>query len=202
VTYINRKGQTYYLHQGSTKSGKPKYFFARRDTGDLVETVPQGYEIYENPNARAVLRKMQPQIITDEELAIVEAGLQRYSQLERFIVDVKKNTIVIYTPDQDIDLLADTLDLLPGTRAKVIAVVDTLLTYSPMLQFVLIGKAHRLFQARQLTVLRIYPPQQQFAERLNKIDDLETLRLLVQRAVTVDNIAEFEQALATLTTPE
>jgi hypothetical protein len=119
-----------------------------------VETVPQGFEIYENPNAQVFLRKIQPQLITNEEFAIVEAGMQRYCQLERFIVDVKKNAIVIYTPDQDADLLADTLDFLPGTRAaKVKAVVDTVLTYSPMLQFVLIEKVKRLFETRRYCFL-------------------------------------------------
>ena len=154
VTHTNRKGQTYYLHQGKTESGKFKYFFALRDTGDLVKAIPQGFEIHENPNAQVFLRKIPPRIITDEELAVVKAGMQRYCQLERFIVDVKKNAIVIYTPDQDVGLLTDTLDFLPGTRvAKVKAVVDTVLTYSPMLQFVLIDKAKRLFETRRFCFL-------------------------------------------------
>ena len=42
VTYTNRKGKTYYLHQGTTTKGNPKYFFALRDEGNLVETIPPG----------------------------------------------------------------------------------------------------------------------------------------------------------------
>jgi hypothetical protein len=30
VQHVNRKGQTYYLHQGQTKSGKPKYYFSMK----------------------------------------------------------------------------------------------------------------------------------------------------------------------------
>lgn len=82
VTHTNRKGQTYCLHQGITKSGKPKYFFALRDQGNLVETVPQGYEIYENPNSQVFPRKIRPQIITYEEIASVKAGMRQYSRLE------------------------------------------------------------------------------------------------------------------------
>lgn len=51
VTHTNRRGKIYYLHQGTTKAGNPKYFFALRDEGNLVDTVPPGYDIYENPNA-------------------------------------------------------------------------------------------------------------------------------------------------------
>src|SRR5690606_28020471 len=96
VTHTNRKGKTYYLHQGTTKTGKPKYFFALRDEGDLVDTVPPGYEIYENPNGQVFLRRIRPQLITYEEVATVEAGMRQYSRLENFIVDVKKNTILVY----------------------------------------------------------------------------------------------------------
>lgn len=148
VTHTNRRGKIYYLHQGTTKTGNPKYFFALRDEGNLVDAVPPGYEIYENPNAQVFLRKTRPQIITNEEVAIVSAGMEKFCHLERFIIDVKKNAIIIYTPDQDVDLLADTLDFLPDTKStRVKAVMETVLSYSPMLQFVLTDKKQRLFEA-------------------------------------------------------
>jgi hypothetical protein len=154
VTHTNRKGKTYYLHQGMTKKGNPNYFFALRDEGDLVETIPPGYEIYENPNAQVFLRRKRAPIITDEELATVKAGMQQYCRLERFIIDVKKNAIIIYTPDQDVDLLVDTLDSLrkPGGRSAK-AVVEKFLTYSPMLQFVLVDKEQRLFETQRYNFL-------------------------------------------------
>ena len=51
ITHTNAKGQTYYLHQGTTKTGKLKYHFSMQSEGTLVETIPAGFEIYENPNA-------------------------------------------------------------------------------------------------------------------------------------------------------
>jgi hypothetical protein len=154
VTHTNRKGKTYYLHQGTTKTGKPKYFFALRDEGDLVATIPPGYEIYENPNGQVFLRKVRPQLITDEEVAIVEAGMRQHCRLEHYIVDVKKDTILIYTADQDIDLLAETFEVFPGVqveRAK--AALQSVLSYSPMLQFVLVDEEKRLFEARRYCFL-------------------------------------------------
>ena len=154
ITYTNRKGKTYHLHRGKTKLGNPKYFFALRDEGDLVEAIPTGYEVYENPNSQVFLRRIQSQVITDDEMAVVEAGMRQYSRLERFIVDIKKNAIVIYTPDQDVDSLADTFSFLADSRnARVETVLEKVLTYSPMLQFVLTDKVNRLFETHRYCFL-------------------------------------------------
>jgi hypothetical protein len=35
ITYTNRKGVTYHLCRGVTKTGKPRYYFAREPKSDL-----------------------------------------------------------------------------------------------------------------------------------------------------------------------
>ena len=50
ITYMNAKEQTYFLHRDSTKMGKPKYYFSMKREGHLAESIPEGFEIYENPN--------------------------------------------------------------------------------------------------------------------------------------------------------
>ena len=42
ITYTNAKGKTYYLHQGTTKTGKPKYHFSMQSEGHLAESIPVG----------------------------------------------------------------------------------------------------------------------------------------------------------------
>lgn len=74
VTHVNRRRDTYYLHAGKTRTGKPRYWFSRSTEGDLVETIPEGYEIYENPDAQVFLRKIVPQLVTPAEIAVVEEG--------------------------------------------------------------------------------------------------------------------------------
>ena len=74
VTHVNRKRQTYFLHEGKTKTGKPKYFFSKDSEGNVLDAIPDGYEIYENPNAQVFLRKKMPQVITDEEIGAVQIG--------------------------------------------------------------------------------------------------------------------------------
>lgn len=154
VAHTNRKGRTYYLHQGTTKTGKPQYFFALGDEGEVVDTVPPGYEIYENPKGQVFLRKVRRQLITDEEVATVEAGMRQHSRLENYIVDVQKNTILVYTPDQDVELLAMKFEGFPGVQIEgAKAALQGVLSYSPMLQFVLVDKEKRLFETRRYCFL-------------------------------------------------
>ena len=101
ISYVNRKEKTYYLHIGKTKSGKNKYYFSTKTDGTLAETIPEGYEIYENPNAQVFLRTIQPKLITDAERTIVEKGIKTYSKIKGYQIDIKGKNITIYTADQN-----------------------------------------------------------------------------------------------------
>src|SRR5467141_3458828 len=107
ITYTNAKGKTYSLHQGTTKTGKPKYYFSMESAGPLAAAIPEGFEIYENPNAQVFLRRISPKLITDEERHIVEEGMRTSADVKDYKIDVKGNAIVVYTADQDIETLAD-----------------------------------------------------------------------------------------------
>ena len=39
IIHTNAKGQTFTLHQGTTKTGKPKYYFAMQGEGTLFRRV-------------------------------------------------------------------------------------------------------------------------------------------------------------------
>ena len=96
VTHVNRKRDTYYLHVGRSKAGKPRYWFAKSAEGDLVESIPEGYEIYENPDAQVFLRKIVPQLVTPAEVTVVEEGLKRFAPKQNCLVDVQVKQIVVY----------------------------------------------------------------------------------------------------------
>ena len=154
LQYVNRKGRTFYLHQGLTKTGKPKYFFSMKGEGTLVDNIPDGFEIYENPNAQVFLRKIQPKIISDEEVALVEQGMRQFSKVKYYQIDVKKNTIIIYEANQDVDMLAELLSSAP--QVKTVDKKDLLgqlLSYSPMLQFVLVDEEKRKFVTQRYCFL-------------------------------------------------
>jgi hypothetical protein len=96
VKHVNRKGKTFYLHETKTKTGKPKYFFSMKREGDLVDAIPEDYEVYENPDAQVFLRKELPRFIADEEIAIVREGLHKYAKDRSCMADVRERHIVVY----------------------------------------------------------------------------------------------------------
>ena len=152
ITHTNAKGKTYYLHQGTTKTGKPKYHFSMQSEGTLAETIPAGFELYENPNAQVFLRRIPPKIITDEERQVVEDGMRKYAEVQDYKIDVKDNAIVVYTADQDIETLVGLFkDRYPTPEAHTLLM--TLLRqgihYSPMLQFIREGEKCRTFTAQR-----------------------------------------------------
>ncbi|WP_152592043.1 hypothetical protein [Nostoc sphaeroides] len=154
IKYDSRKRQTYYLHQGTTKTGKSKYFFSMKNEGNLVETMPDGYEIYENPNSQVFLRRVQPKIISDEERATLELGIKEFSNLLDYQIDIKKEIITVYTADQDANLLSDMLHLSGRndlTEAK--TKLRLSISYSPMLRFILIDENRRIFMTQRYCFL-------------------------------------------------
>ena len=155
VTYVNRKGQTYYLHQGITKTGKPKYFLAQRSEGELVDSIPEGFEIYENPNAQVFLRRIRPKLITDAEIEIIRKGMEKYCpQIQYYQMDVKEHVISIFLPDQDVDVLSELLTFSPKAKETSIqSLLNQFTTYSPMLRFMLIDEKRRHFVTQRYCFL-------------------------------------------------
>src|SRR5262249_25736000 len=46
-------------------------------------------------------RRVPPRLVTGEEVALVEAGVRRLAGLDNFIIDVDKDSIVVYLPERD-----------------------------------------------------------------------------------------------------
>jgi hypothetical protein len=152
ITHTNAKGQTFSLYQGTTKTGKPKYYFAMQSEGTLAKAVPAGYEIYENPNAQIFLRRIPPKIITDEECQIVEEGMRTYAEVKDYKVDVRGNALLIYTADQDMETLAAIVCDPHASREENTRRMTLLrqgIHYSPMLVFHIIDAQRRTFQTQR-----------------------------------------------------
>ena len=76
VEHINRRGDRYYVFQGRTKTGKPKYYASKSATsqsGQRVDSLPEDFEIFENPgNAAVTVRRRKRSRIVDAERQLVE----------------------------------------------------------------------------------------------------------------------------------
>ncbi|MEM9487058.1 MAG: hypothetical protein AAGA83_25590, partial [Cyanobacteria bacterium P01_F01_bin.116] len=67
-----------------------------KSEGTLVDQIPDGFEIYENPNAQVFLRRIPKKIITDAEVQVVKQGMETFSKVKPFIIDVKKEIVYIF----------------------------------------------------------------------------------------------------------
>ncbi len=162
VQYTNRTRKTYYLREGKTKTGKPRYFFSTRQEGKgaPVENMPEGYEIYEHlENAQVFLRKKQRQLISDIEKHLIEKSVRKIKSSKRYLVDYKAEFITIYESVSDTgklksifgDLIKN-IPLRPGVDADealnaLSCVSDQ--NYTAMLRFCLVDKEKRRFTAER-----------------------------------------------------
>jgi hypothetical protein len=156
ITHTNAKGQTFSLYQGTTKTGKPKYYFAMQSEVTLARSIPAGYEIYENPNAQVFLRRIPPKIITDEERQVVEEGMRTYATVKDYKIDVKGHAILIYTAEQDIEALANIFKEThpnPLENVELMTTLRQVIHFSPMLVFQLVDATRRIFQTQRYCFL-------------------------------------------------
>lgn len=125
-----------------------------KNQGALVDEIPEGFEIYENYNSQVFLRKIQPKLVTDDEIAVVEEGMRRYSESKFHYIEVKINKIVIYSTTQDVDALSEILKYSPITKdVGFDKALVSRIRYLPMLQFVLVDDKKRLFRPERFCFL-------------------------------------------------
>jgi hypothetical protein len=139
MTHVNRKRDTYYLHVGKTKAGKTRYWFSKNTEGDLVEAMPEGHEVYEDPEAQVFLRKIVPQLVTPFEVAVVTKGLERYAPGQNCLVDIKGGDIVVYHAERvNLDIEGFPFTFPPSYR-----------NYMKVMRFILVDEKDRTFRAQR-----------------------------------------------------
>lgn len=157
VTYTNRKGRTYYLCQGVTKTGKPRYYFAREPKGKPVEQIPEGYEIRESVNGIVSLAKARPAQILPEEVSAVEAAVGRHPKSQDYRINVKHDRIEIYEPvgpgaDDLIGALAREGLGSPNLAGRIRAEREQYGRFTPVLRFILSNEATRNLPRRTVVL--------------------------------------------------
>ena len=65
--------------------------------------------MYENPRGQVFLRKKKPTIISDSEIRVVDDGMREHSDVEYYKLDTKKNAVIVYLADQDIEGMRELL---------------------------------------------------------------------------------------------
>lgn len=152
VTHTNRKGVTYYLHQGTTKKGKTRYFFSKEPTGRTVEQVPDGYEITESVNGIVSLSKTWGRAITAGEVQTVADIVAGYRRLEKYRVAAKRNTIEVYEPSGGVDAEAIARGFQMSAavvRERLRGLNERYTRYSPVMRFILQDEIKREFSVER-----------------------------------------------------
>jgi hypothetical protein len=147
VQHTNRRGQTFYLHEGAPRAGKPNYYFSLSAKGSPVDAVPDGYEVYEHPRGQVFLRKVRARAVSDGEIALVEREIRRHAHLRNSRVDARGRLITVYIPDQEEEnSLAELLEeVAGGRRVDIPAIVTRGRRLSPEFRLKLIDEQRRLF---------------------------------------------------------
>lgn len=160
VTNTNRKGRTYFLCTGKTKTGKPRYFFAAEPKGPLVEKLPSGYQIQESVNGVVSLSKIQPILLSDEDILVVNTALQAHPKAQHYRLDVKPKMISIYEqvgPDiveLGSQLAADFGQILTNKLLQQLReTADRYAQFTPVLRFILVDEDSRAFSAQRMCYL-------------------------------------------------
>jgi hypothetical protein len=160
VSYTNRKGMTYILYRGQTRTGKTRYYFGRpgQSQGEPITELPPGFTISESVNGVVSLAKDRPALIQPEEVAAVEAVVQKHPQAHRYRVAVKGNRIEVYEQvGPDYNALVSEMHLpglsRPGLAEELRALEERHAHYTPVLRFTLLDPKKRWFGAQRMSSL-------------------------------------------------
>lgn len=159
ITHTNRKGITYTLCLGTTKTGKPRYSFARQPRGEPVERLPEGCEIRESANGVVSLARVQAPVLQEAEIALVQAALKAHPLRESYRLEAKGRSITLYEDDSGSpdDLISD-LEAVFGLSPIQVSAFRRQLAggrkarahYSPVMRLTLRDDAERTFKGERM----------------------------------------------------
>jgi hypothetical protein len=162
ITYTNRKGRKYFLCEGVTKSGKPRYYFSNEKKDNVLDEIPAGYEITESVNGIVSLSKVRANLLLDTEINTIRAAIEKHPETQRYRIDIKSKAITIYEQEGP-DLLEIAAILVEGLgppgaipediKKRLEKEHNIYTQYTPVVRFTLRDKEKRLFGAERMCYL-------------------------------------------------
>jgi hypothetical protein len=150
LEYVNRRGDRYYLLQGKTKTGKPKYYASRKSDGTALDQVPDGFEIYEHPVQGLVsVRRVRSSRVLPAEREQLARWTRELAGIQCCRVDIEGDSLVIYTPSTNTAAAVDALSRMFGSDRAAAAgeLISRSAPYAAMLRFTLLDEKKRLYSA-------------------------------------------------------
>ncbi len=100
MTYTNRMGDTYYLHEGRTKTGKVRYFVAKTLHEGVLSAMPPGFEFSESINGVVSVRKIDVRAasVPEADVALARGEMTGHAHLRGYRIEGSKGEIVVFEP--------------------------------------------------------------------------------------------------------
>jgi hypothetical protein len=100
LAYKNRRGATYYLHEGTTKTGNRRYFVAKAERDGALPAMPEGFEFVESINGVVSVRRIDttPRLVPEIDAVLVRKTIEGHKHLARCRVELRKSEIVVHEP--------------------------------------------------------------------------------------------------------
>ena len=152
MKYVNRRGDAYYVFQGVTKTGKPKYYVSRKAesaAGIQIDLLPDDFELFESPiDARVIIRKRVLSDIYDNELNFVQERANSMARNVRARVVSNGRCIVIYESVRA-EEFQSMASVVGGLTSRFVEAMQSYNPMSPAFRFKLIRKKERVFEAQR-----------------------------------------------------
>ena len=97
LRYENYKGQTYFVRQSRTKTGKIKYTCSTKETDSDLEALPDGMEFHENAMGLVCIRKKLISRIADEEYRFIQTECKRLAAPHFVRFDLSENAVSVHS---------------------------------------------------------------------------------------------------------
>lgn len=139
-------GDTYYLHEGRTKTNKVRYFVTKTPREGILSKMPEGFEFSESINGVVSVRKIDGSAasIPESDIAVIHAEMARHNHLCNHRIDIVKGEIVVFEP------MANSFSELPAQLARTFPVgvrqgvgMRRRVRYNPVMKFVPFQKSSR-----------------------------------------------------------
>jgi hypothetical protein len=115
MEFVNRRGDRYFVCQGKTKTGKPKYYCSKKPSGATVERLPEGFEVHEAPESGLVsVRKIRPTRIAPVERERLARMANELAATDLVLVEVEGDSLVVYASDSDPATVLRVMEKLTG----------------------------------------------------------------------------------------
>ncbi|MFK0573411.1 hypothetical protein [Endozoicomonas sp.] len=157
LPYTNRAGKRYFLYQGVTRTGKPRYYFSGREKAgaEKITRIPEGFEIYERPeNGQVFLRKEIPGLLTGAEQQCIASALAALKEPFRYLMDCQNQYVTIFeSAARDTASEMKEVGWLWSLKPESVEKMIRLSHFIPVLRFALVDKKKREFHAGRFCFL-------------------------------------------------